>query len=73
MTSKHTGTSEQLRREGVPSDLERDPGIGRSKGADRAGADPDIIDGEHTFEGDVKSDTTPSGAVDPRHVGRTNK
>jgi len=73
MSDKHTQHSEDLRRQGVPSDLERDPGIGRSKGADRAGADPDLIDGENTFEGDVKSDTTPSGKVDPRQVGRNNK
>lgn len=73
MSNKHQDKSEDLRRQGVPDDLQRDPGIGRAKGTDRAGADPDLIDGENTFEGDVKSDTTPNGKVDPRQVGRTNK
>lgn len=52
------------------SDLRNDPGIGRSKGADRN--DP-LLDGENTFEGDVMNDTTPAGGIDPNQRGRTNK
>lgn len=50
--------------------LHQDPGIGRSKGADR---DDPLIDGDNTFEGDVLNDTTPQGGVDPDQRGRTNK
>lgn len=58
----------------TPDDLERDPGIGTSKGTfarDKAG--PEEIDGEHTFEGDVMNDTTAQGGVNPNQTGRTNK
>ena len=51
-------------------DLRDDPGIGRSKGADR---DDPLIGGDNTFEGDVLNDTTPQGGVDPDQRGRTNK
>lgn len=65
MTNKHPKSQN-------PSDasLRGDPGIGRSKGANRT--DPKI-GGENTFEGDVENDTTPSGGVDPDQMGRTNK
>ncbi|SIQ97264.1 hypothetical protein SAMN05421641_11939 [Paracoccus thiocyanatus] len=52
------------------ADLRHDPGIGRSKGADRK--DPEI-GGENTFEGDVMNDTTPQGGIDPNQRGRENK
>jgi hypothetical protein len=48
-----------------PDDLERNPGIGASKGTTMAGADPDEIEGDNTFEGDVENDVTPGGGVDP--------
>ncbi|MDQ1901293.1 hypothetical protein RAH32_12660 [Paracoccus sp. WLY502] len=51
-------------------DLRDDPGIGRSKGADRS--DPQM-EGDNTFEGDVLNDTTPQGGVDPGQRGRTNR
>ena len=57
-----------------PGDLERDPGIGTSKGTfarDKAG--PEEIEGDHTFEGDVMNDTNPQGGVDPDQRGRTNR
>jgi hypothetical protein len=57
----------------TPSDLERNPGIGASKGSFGRRQDPDDIAGENTFEGDVGNDTTPQGGVDPRHIGRKNK
>lgn len=48
-----------------PDDLDRNPGIGASKGTTMAGADPDEIEGENTFEGDVENDVRPNGGVDP--------
>jgi hypothetical protein len=60
------------------SDLARDPGIGRSKGTTRAGADADLLDEESrdattTFEGDVENEATLGGGADPRRVGRRNR
>ena len=52
--------------------LKDDPGIGRSKGR-FAMTDEPPIEGETTFEGDVKSDATPEGGIDPNQQGRTNK
>lgn len=54
-------------------DLVDNPGIGISKGADLGKGNFESIEGENTFEGDVKNDTTPQGGVDPGHRGRTNK
>jgi hypothetical protein len=55
------------------ADLKRNPGIGASKGTTMSGEDPESILADSTFEGDVENETTPEGAVDPGHVGRTNK
>lgn len=52
------------------ADLTGNPGIGTSLGTARDGDD---LDGETTFEGDVLSDATPEGGVDPSQRGRTNK
>ncbi len=54
-----------------PGDLERNPGIGASKGA--SGIDPETIEADNTAEGDVVSDGAKGGGVDPDHLGRTNK
>lgn len=56
-----------------PSDLERNPGIGSSKGAFRTGADPETIEADNTVEGDVENGTTESGGIARREEGRTNK
>ncbi len=57
-----------------PSDLERNPGIGASKGAFAAtGADPETIEADNTAEGDVMNDGAKGGGVNPNKVGRTNK
>jgi len=69
-TSKHNKTRPG---EAPRDDLEDNPGIGMSKGTVAGKADPDLIEGDNTFEGDVENDTTPQGGVDPRQVGRTNK
>lgn len=57
-----------------PSDLERNPGIGASKGAFAAtGDDPETIEGDNTVEGDVANDVDSSGGVGSGKLGRTNK
>jgi hypothetical protein len=56
-----------------PSDLERDPGIGTSKGVFGRGTDPMVLRGDNTDEGDIMNDATPQGAADPDQRGRTNK
>jgi hypothetical protein len=38
------------------SDLERNPGIGQSKGSFATGVPPEEIEGENTVEGDVEND-----------------
>ena len=54
-------------------DRDRDPKIGKSKGAFATGNDPELIDGENTVEGDVQNDSTYGGGVDPNQLGRTNE
>ncbi|WP_376097354.1 hypothetical protein ACE7GA_06560 [Roseomonas sp. CCTCC AB2023176] len=82
MTNKHpqhTGQEDGL-GEGIPrppSDLDRNPGIGSSKGIFGRGTDPKVLNGDSTDEGDVMNDADQSGhragGVDPDHRGRTNK
>ena len=63
----------------MPDDLERNPGIGASKGTTMAGADADdlaeeMAEGENTFQGDVENDAGRAGVgIDPKRVGRHNK
>jgi hypothetical protein len=54
-------------------DLKRDPGIGRTRGTNNSDGAVVRLEGENTFEGDVKNDTTPGGGVNPDQRGRTNK
>jgi hypothetical protein len=69
-TSKH----EKVKGEGpFKSDLERNPGIGQSKGSFATGEDPETLEGLNTVEGDVENAATPSGAADVGHEGRTNR
>lgn len=56
-----------------PDDLERDPGIGQSKGTFATGEDPEELEGLNTVEGDVENEVRPSGGVDPDKLGRTNR
>ena len=56
-----------------PGDLDRNPGIGASKGVFGRGTNPEEIEGENTFEGDVENDVTREGAVNPEQTGRTNR
>jgi hypothetical protein len=63
----------------LPDDIERNPGIGASKGTTMSGADADDVDdlyaeGENTFPGDVENDAgLPGTGVDPNRRGRENK
>jgi hypothetical protein len=70
-SNKHPKSDKEIDVD-LPDNLEDDPGIGRSKGR-FAMTDEPPLEGENTFEGDVKNDTTPQGGVDPKHLGRTNK
>lgn len=53
-------------------DLERNPGINSSKGMTMAGAEPEDIEADSTFEGDVANDVNDAGGIDPNQSGRTN-
>ena len=58
----------------LQDDLERNPGIGQSKGAFATGQDPMDAEGDNTVEGDVENDPGGlGGAVDPERLGRENK
>lgn len=78
-SSKHPRTiRERLRGPGrdvprPPSDLERNPGIGSSKGIFGSGTDPAAIEGENTFECDVMNDAGQGNALPRKRLGRTNK
>lgn len=56
----------------LANDLDRNPGIGQSKGAFATGEDPDEIEGENTVEGDVDNDSTPTDGVPQAQRERTN-
>ena len=49
----------------LPDDLERNPGIGSSKGvfAMTSSEDIDLIEGENTFEGDTDNDGGNAGGI----------
>ncbi|WP_211853180.1 hypothetical protein [Plastoroseomonas hellenica] len=59
--------------QGEAGELGRDPGINTSKGVFGRGTDPRVLQADSTDEGDILSDTTREGAVDPGQRGRTNK
>ena len=66
------------RREDSPvtltDDLERNPGIGQSKGVfARQGRGAEALDGDNTIEGDVENDAGLGQGVDPDRLGRTNR
>jgi hypothetical protein len=68
------GINKELTRGKVgPDDLERNPGIGQSKGAFATGEDPEDLEGENTFVGDVDNDSTANDSVPLEERGRTNK
>ena len=53
-------------------DLKDNPGIGASKGTTISGEDPEILEGENTYEGDVENDADATGAITPQERHRTN-
>ena len=53
-------------------DLERNPGIGESKGAFATGEKPETAEGDNTVEGDVENDAELGQGADPDQLGRTN-
>ncbi len=53
-------------------DLERNPGIGESKGAFATGEKPETAEGDNTVEGDVENDAALGQGADPDQLGRTN-
>jgi hypothetical protein len=71
MTNQHPKTERP-----TDKDLQRNPGIGSSKGTAESGEmleENDALDGNNTFEGDVENDVTPQGGIDPNQTGRSNK
>lgn len=70
-SNKQPKTADEIDAD-LRDDLEDDPGIGRSKGR-FARTDEPPLEGDNTFEGDIKNDTTPQGGVDPEQRGRTNE
>jgi hypothetical protein len=69
MSNKHPRPDEQPVK--LQDDLERNPGIGSSKGlfARTSSEDADLIDGDNTFEGDTDNDAGLAGGVNP-NLGR---
>ncbi|MEA3003990.1 MAG: hypothetical protein QOH81_2778 [Sphingomonadales bacterium] len=72
MSNKHP-RPDQSRIE-LQDDLDRNPGIGQSKGlfARTGGDDAELIEGANTVEGDTENDAGAAGGVDPK-LGRTNR
>ena len=62
-SSKHFRPDEQPVK--LIDDLERNPGIGSSKGlfAETSGKDSDLIEANNTFEGDTDNDGGNAGGV----------
>jgi hypothetical protein len=60
-SSKHeNGNSGEAQ---LTDDLERNPGIGQSKGSFATGANPMEVEGDNTVEGDTENDPTGTGSV----------
>jgi hypothetical protein len=69
MSNKHFCSDEQPVK--LQDDLERNAGIGSSKGlfARAGGQDEDLIEGDNTFEGDTDKDAGLAGGINPE-LGR---
>jgi hypothetical protein len=68
-----SGSKHDKSREGetpFQNDLERNPGIGQSKGAFATGEDIETLEGDNTFEGDTENDTTVDGGIRKDERGR---
>jgi len=67
-----SGSKREKARSPFRDDLERNPGIGQSKGSFATGILPGGIEGENTVEGDVDNDTTATDGVPEEERERTN-
>ena len=67
MSNKHFSPDDQPVE--LTDDLERNPGIGQSKGLFRSGGDASEIEGDNTFEGDTENDGGNAGGVG-QNLGR---
>ena len=67
-----TRTKHEKGRSPFPDDLQRNPGIGQSKGSFATGIPPEEIEAENTVEGDVDNDTTSTDGVPEEERERTN-
>lgn len=56
----------------LSDDLERNPGIGQSKGSFATGLKPDVAEGQNTSEGDIENDADNAGKATDE-LGRTNR
>ena len=72
-TSKHPNQPEWGEGDGPPDDLERNPGIGQSRGLTTGGGEFEDIAGDSTVEGDTANNTTPQGGIKVDDWGRTSK
>lgn len=70
-SSKHPKTD--ARDNPFRDDLERNPGIGQSKGTFATGEPPDSLAANSTTEGDIENETTRQGGINPNKLGRTNR
>jgi hypothetical protein len=68
-----TDTKHQKDKSPFPDDLERNPGIGQSKGSFMTGIPPEEIEGENTVEGDAENDSTAGDGVPQEERERTNR
>ena len=66
MSDKHPKTTTP-----TDADLKGNPGIGTSKGME--GVDPEELEADSTFEGDVENETNLAGGIDPNPRPRKNK
>ncbi|HEX8839606.1 MAG TPA: hypothetical protein VF750_03960 [Sphingomicrobium sp.] len=68
-----TGTKHDKGESPFTDDLQRNPGIGQSKGSFATGENPQAIEGENTVEGDSENDSTANDGVPEREEReRTN-
>ncbi|MFL6726831.1 MAG: hypothetical protein ACJ8FS_10000 [Sphingomicrobium sp.] len=67
-----TGNKHPNRMSPFKGDLERNPGVGQSKGSFATGIPPEEIEGENTVEGDVENDSTIADGVPEEERERTN-
>jgi hypothetical protein len=67
-----TNSKHQKGKSPFKSDLDRNPGIGQSKGSFASGSPPEEIEGENTVDGDVENDSTARDGVPQKDQERTN-